>query len=116
MTILFAVLLAVGDPAAMVRALDDAGMPRSATVLLAALAEDASQPEAARAQARQALAVRAERDPALGQLLLAQEADPGKLPPALALAVARGHLERALQLAPPEEGVAFAPIEQPPLQ
>ena len=91
----------------VVEELDSAGMPRSATVLLAALAADPEQSEAVRSAAKAALAARAAGDPSLAQLLLAQQSNPGKLPPALALRLARGHLERALQLAPPEEGVAF---------
>src|SRR5206468_3893413 len=113
--ILLAMMMALADPATLTRTLDDAGMPRSATVLLAALASDAAQPEDVRAAAKDALVARAAQDPALGMLLLAQQNDPGKLPPALAVAVARGHLEAALQLAPPEEGVAFAALDQGPL-
>src|SRR5437868_2775994 len=133
MGVLLALLLAGADPAAayrqlqggsaeaadariatLVRALDDAQMPRSATVLLAALAADAQQDAAVRTAAKGALAARAAQDASLGQLLLAQQGDPGKLPPSLALAVARGHLERALQIAPVQEGAAFAPLEQGP--
>ncbi len=107
-----------GRIATVVQALEGAGMPRSATVLLAVLASDEAQPEGVRDAAKAALAARAAQDPSLAQLLLAQESDPGKLPAALALQLARGHLERALQLAPVEEGVAFENLkrEGPALQ
>lgn len=133
MTWLLAVLLAAADPATaykdlkgsqaddararvatVVRALEDAGMPRSATVFLAALGSDPQQSAGVREAARDALAARSASDPALGQFLLAEQADPGKLPAPLAVALARGHLERALQLAPPAEGAAFSPIEEGP--
>ena len=102
-----------GRIATVVQALTDAGMPRSATVLLAALASDEQQPEGVREAARTALAARAAEDPGLAELLLAQESDPGKLPAALSVRLARGHLERALQLAPVEEGVAFDNLKAP---
>ncbi len=102
-----------GRIATVVQALTDAGMPRSATVLLAALAADAQQPEGVREAAKAALAARAADDPGLAELLLAQESDPGRLPAALAVRLARGHLERALQLAPVEEGVAFDNLKAP---
>jgi hypothetical protein len=128
MMLALALLLAAADPAAAykeldraklsgdeaqarvataVRSLDDSAMPRTATVLLAALASDRDQSEGVRGAARAALAARAAGDPALAELLIAEEGDTGKLPAPLALAIARGHLERALQIAPPEEGVAF---------
>ena len=97
----------------VVQALTDAGMPRSATVLLAALASDEQQPEGVRDAAKAALAARASDDPGLAELLLAQQSEPGKLPAALAVRLARGHLERALQLAPVEEGVAFDNLKAP---
>lgn len=109
-------MVALADPATLTRTLDDAGMPRSATVLLAALAGDAQQPDEVRAAAKRMLAGRAAKEPALSLLLLANQSDPGELPPALAVAVARAHLEAALQIAPPEEGVAFVPIEPPVAQ
>ncbi len=133
MMIALAVLLAAADPASayheldrarlspgeagarvetVLRALDDFGMPHSATVLLGSLSADPEQSEAVRAAARAQLAERAAQDPALAQLLIGEEPDPGKLPGALAVAIARGHLERALQLAPVEEGSAFAPLPQ----
>jgi len=96
-----------GRIATVVQALNDAGMPRSATVLLAALASDDQQSDGVRSAAKAELASRAVIDPSLAQLLLAQQNDPGKLPPALALRLARGFLEQALQLTPIEEGVAF---------
>ena len=102
-----------GRIATVVQALADAGMPRSATVLLATLAADAQQPEGVREAAKAALAARAAEDPGLAELLLAQESDPGRLPAALAVRLARGHLERALQIAPVEEGVAFDNIKAP---
>lgn len=103
-----------GRIATVMQELAAAGMPRSAAVLLAALAEDEHQSAGVRTAAREELAARAGKDPALTELLLAQDGDPGKLPPSLALRLARGHLERALQLAPPEEGVAFESVKQPP--
>ena len=129
MTLLLALVLAAADPAAayadlaraganargrvatVMQALADAQMPRSATVLLSSLASDPAQPEDVRSAARGELVARAAQDPGLALLLLAQQPDPGKLPPALAVLLARGHLERALQIAPPEEGVAFAPLQ-----
>lgn len=101
-----------GRIATVVQALSEAGMPRSAAVLLAALAADEQQPDGVRGAAKAELAARAAQDPSLAELLLSQESDPGRLPPALALRLARGHLERALQLSPPEEGVAFESVRQ----
>jgi len=131
MTVVVALLIAAADPAAaykdldrsaadeartrvsaVVQSLTEFGMPRSASVLLAALAADPNHSDGIRAAARAQLAVRAGEDPALVQLLLADMTDPGKLPPALAVAIARGHLERALQIAPPEEGAAFETLLQ----
>lgn len=102
-----------GRIATVVQALHDAGMPGSATVLLAALATDAQQSEGVRRAARDELASSAAQAPGVAQLLIA-DGDPGKLPPALALQLARAHLERALQLAPPPEGVAFEPLPAAP--
>jgi hypothetical protein len=136
LTLLLAALLAAADPVAafreidrkdlaggearvrigaVVRALSDAGMPRTATILLSALAADPEQSDGVRAAARAELAARAGEDPALSNQLLADQADPGRLPPALAVAIARGHLERALQLAPPEEGAAFEALPGQPV-
>jgi hypothetical protein len=135
MTLVLALVLAAADPAAaygsidrakltaedarariatVVEALNDAGMPRSATVLLAALASDPQQSEGVRTAARAQLAARVTADGALAQLLLSDRSDPGKLPPAVAVTIARGHLERALQIAPPEEGVAFEALQDAP--
>lgn len=104
--------------ATVVQSLNDFAMPRSATVLLAALATDPDQSDGVRAAARAQLAARAAEDRALAHLLLMGQADPGKLPAALAVAIARGHLERALQIAPPEEGAAFETLrhEAPDVQ
>ena len=128
MSLVLAILLAAADPAAaykdldranlgpteartrvagMAQALNDLSMPRSATVLLASLASDPEQSEAVRAAARAELAARAAADPALAQLLLTEQAEHGKLPSAVAVAIARDHLERALQIAPPDEDAAF---------
>src|SRR5438128_8639409 len=135
MTLVLALVLAAADPVAaygdvdqaklttedarariatVVQALNDAGMPRSATVLLAALASDPQQSEGVRTAARAQLAARVSADGALAQLLVSDRGDPGKLPPAVAVTIARGHLERALQIAPPEEGVAFEPMQDSP--
>jgi len=128
MSLVLAILLAAADPAAaykdlnranlgpteartrvagMVQALNDLAMPRTATVLLASLASDPEQSEAVRVAARAELAARAAADPALAQLLLTEQAEHGKLPSAVAVAIARDHLERALQIAPPDEDAAF---------
>ncbi|MGZ6124071.1 MAG: hypothetical protein ACXWLR_03870, partial [Myxococcales bacterium] len=133
MILALALLLAAADPAAaykelgragasgdearariatVVQSLEDFAMPHSATVLLAALALDPEQSEGVRTAARARLVARAAADPALAQLLIVEQADPGKLPAPIAVAVARGHLERALQIAPLEEGVAFEPLPQ----
>src|SRR5439155_18786442 len=135
MTLVLALVLAAADPAAaygevdrakltaedarariatVVEPLNDAGMPRHATVLLAALASDPQQSEGVRTAARAQLAARVGADGALAQLLISDRGDPGKLPPAVAVTIARGHLERALQIAPPEEGVAFEPLQDSP--
>ena len=96
--------------ASAVRSLEDLSMPRTATVMLGAFASDRDQPEGVRTAAREALAARAPADPALVELLISGQADPGKLPAPLALAIARVRLERALQIAPLEEGSAFEPL------
>ena len=128
MSLVLAILLAAADPAVaykdlnranlgpteartrvagMVQALNDLAMPRTATVLFASLASDPEQSEAVRVAARAELAARAAADPALAQLLLREQAEHGKLPSAVAVAIARDHLERALQIAPPDEDAAF---------
>lgn len=99
---------------ALVAALDEAGLPRSAAVALATLAADEKQSEAVRSAAREELIVRAARDGSLAQSLLARMDGAGKLPPQLALRLARSHLERALQLSPLEEGVAFTGVARGP--
>ena len=98
----------------VLQALTDAGMPRSASVLLAALAADEQQSDGVRSAAKAELATRAAQDASVAQLLLAQDGEPGKLPPSLSLQLARGHLERALQLAPIDEGVAFDGVKEGP--
>jgi hypothetical protein len=100
--------------AQLVAALDEAGLKRSATALLAGLAADESQGERVRMVARNALIERAVDNEGVAQSLLATQTAPGKLPPALAVRLARGHLERALQLSPPGEGSDFEGIEQGP--
>src|SRR3954468_5746539 len=97
----------------LIRSLDDAKMPRTAMVLLAALAADPAQPDDIRLAAGARLGAQAGADPAVAQILLAQDGEAGKAPPALALQLARGRIERALQIAPPEEGTAFE-SPQPP--
>ena len=135
MSLVLAILLAAADPAAaykdldranldaagararvaaLVQALSEFAMPRSATVLLAALASDPEQSERVRAAARGELVARAAEDPALAQLLLTEQGENGKLPSALAVAIARGHLERALQIAPPDEDAAFETVRGGP--
>jgi len=98
--------------ATVVQSLEDFAMPHSATVLLAALAADPAQSDGVRAAARESLAARAAGDGALAQLLIAEQGDPGKLPGAIAVAIARGHLEVALRLAPVAEGAAFETMAQ----
>ena len=98
---------------ALALAMNEAQLSRSAAAVLGELARDAAQPEAIRDAARAELAGRAASDPvALAALL--DEGASGKPAPALALQLARGHLERALQLAPPSEGAAFEAIQQGP--
>ena len=99
--------------ATMIAALSEAGLPRTASVALSILATDERQSPGVRAAARDQLVARAAQDPGVAQTLLAKQDGQGKLPPALALRLARGHLERALQLSPLEEGVAFQSIQQP---
>src|SRR5258707_13770112 len=82
----------------LIRSLNDAAMPRSAMVLLAALATDAGQPDEVRSAAGAMLAARSGSDPAVAQILLAQSEDPARGPPPLPLQPPRGPPERALQL------------------
>ena len=98
--------------AEFVSTMKKAGLERSAAVLLASIAADERQSEGVRAAAREELVGRAAQDPSVAQMLMA--AEPGKLPPALSLQLARAHLEQALQLAPPAEGAAFEGLERPP--
>ncbi len=102
-----------GRVAAMVTALSEAGLARTASIALSVLAADEHQSQSVRAAAREELIVRAAQDPGVAQALLAKQDGQGPLPPSLALRLARGHLERSLQLAPLEEGVAFQSIQQP---
>jgi hypothetical protein len=100
-----------------VSAMKAARLERSAVVLLASLAADETQGEGVRAAAREQLVSRAAQDPSVAQMMMAQmmmAAETGKLPPALSLQLARAHLERALQLAPPAEGAAFEGLERTP--
>ncbi len=100
--------------AALVSALSEAGLSNTAAVALSVLAGDEHQSESVRASAREELIARATQDQGVAQALLArQDAQGPKLPSGLALRLARGHLERSLQLAPLAEGVAFQSIQQP---
>jgi hypothetical protein len=98
----------------LIAALDEAGLTRSATALLAGLAADESQGERVRMVARNGLIGRAVDHDGVAQSLLARLGVSGKLPPALAVRLARSHLELALQLSPPGEGSDFEGIEQAP--
>ena len=95
----------------LVQSLEEARLPRSADVLLASLATDAS-PEV-RAAAQEELAARALKDPSAQSLLSRVEVS-GKLPPALALSLARDHLERALQLSPFEQAASIDSLNTGP--
>jgi hypothetical protein len=95
----------------LMQALEQDQLPRSGEALLAALAADAS-PEV-RAAAQEELSARAARDPAT-QDLLARVETTQKLPPSLAVALARDHLERALQLSPYDQGASFTGVAQEP--
>jgi hypothetical protein len=95
----------------LVESLEEAQLPRSADVLLASLAGDAS-PEV-RAAAQEELAARAAKDPA-AQSLLSRVPVQGSLPPAVALSLARDHLERALQLSPLDQASAFVGLNPGP--
>ena len=100
--------------AALVSALAEAGLPRTAAVALSLLSQDEQKSPAVRAAAREELIARAAQDPGVAQALLSKQDTQGQLPPALALRLARGHLERSLELSPLQEGVAFESIQQPP--
>jgi hypothetical protein len=84
-------------------ALERAGLPETATVALSVLA--AGDDEAARAASRE-LQRRAEQGGLA--LLLALRLPPAGLEAAVAVRIARAHLEQALVLAPLDEGSAFA--------
>jgi len=88
---------------ALVATLDRAGLPETGTVALSVLG--ASEGEAARAASREM-----QRRAAQGglALFLAMRLPPARLEAALAVRVARAHLEQALVLAPLDEGSAFA--------
>lgn len=96
---------------ALVQSMEDAQLPRSAEVLLVQLAKDGS-PQV-RAAARDELSKRALKDRAT-QELLARVPASGKLPPQVALSLAREHLERALQLSPVDESAAFTGLDTGP--
>jgi hypothetical protein len=98
----------------LVTALDEAGLSRSASALFASLASDERQGEQVRAAARHELIARAAQGDGIAEALLEHTAAPGKLPAALAVRLARTHLERALQFSPPEEGSDFEGIEHSP--
>jgi hypothetical protein len=89
----------------LVESLEGAQLPRSADVLLSSIAAS-DFPAEVRAAAQEELAARAVKDPA-AQSLLSRVQVSGKLPPALALALARDHLERALQLSPLDQASSF---------
>ena len=88
---------------ALVESLDRAALPETATVALSVLA--AQDGEAAEVASRELQSRAAKGGLAL---TLAMRLPPARLEPALAVRVARAHLEQALVLAPPEEGSAFA--------
>ena len=98
----------------LVLAMSQAGLSRTSTIALSLISGDAAQDAAVREAARAELAARAAQDPGFAQSLLAKQDEGAKLPPLLSLRLARAHLERALQLAPLEEGVAFQAIQGPP--
>ena len=91
--------------AALLSALDQAGLKRSGTVALSLFSHSPQGP--VRDAAGDLFAGRATRDPGLALGLAAQAGAPDQFPPELSLLVAREHLERALLLAPLEEGAAF---------
>jgi hypothetical protein len=96
---------------ALVQSMEEAQLPRSAEVLLVQLAKDGS-PQV-RTAARDELSRRAIKDRAT-QTLLARVPASGKLPPQVALSLAREHLERALQLSPVDQGAAFTGLDTGP--
>lgn len=99
------------DPAVhlplLLQALSNAGLPSSATVSLSVLSQ--SQDPRLVAAARAELTRRAEADSALALPLLSRRAEVEQgVPPEVLVNLARSHLDRALALAPPEEGASFA--------
>jgi len=94
--------------AQMLAALDAAGLHNFGTVALAELAQ-ADQVQV-RAAAAQELSRRA-ADGGVGLALLLRTPSPTALPPAMTVKLARAHLERALVVAPPEEGSSFATMQ-----
>jgi len=111
---IFAALRAgpAGDPrpqiGQMLAALDAAGLHNLGTVALAELSQGGTA--GLRAAASQELSRRA-ADGALGLALLLRSPAAKTLPPAMAVKLARAHLERALVIAPPEEGSSFATMQ-----
>jgi hypothetical protein len=101
-----------GDPrpqiGQMLSALDSAGLHNLGTVALSDLAQ--SEHAEVRAAAAQELSRRA-ADGGLGLSLLLRTPSAKTLPPAMAVKLARAHLERALVIAPPEEGSSFATMQ-----
>jgi hypothetical protein len=101
-----------GDSRAQVRtmldALHAARLDHLGTVALSTLlgSENAPVREAASAELQARAA-----DSGLALALLLRAPDSAGLAPAVAVRVARAHLERALVIAPPEEGSAFGPID-----
>ena len=94
--------------ARMLAALDAAGLHNLGTVTLAELVQ-AERGEVSVA-ASQELSRRA-ADGGLGLALLLRAPSTKTLPPAMAVKLARAHLERALVIEPPEEGSSFAAMQ-----
>ena len=92
----------------MLAALDAAGLHNLGTVALSELAQ--GEQGEVRSAAAQELSRRAS-DGGLGLALLLRTPLARTLPPAMAVKLARAHLERALVVAPPEEGSSFATMQ-----
>ena len=92
----------------MLSALDAAGLHNVGTVALAELAQ--ADRAGVSAAASQELSRRA-ADGGLGLALLLRMPSAKTLPPAMAVKLARAHLERALVIAPLEEGSSFATMQ-----
>jgi len=92
----------------MLAALDASGLHNLGTIALAELAH--GNPGTVSAAAAQELSRRA-ADGGLGLALLLRTPSPTALPTAMTLKLARAHLERALVVAPPEEGSSFATMQ-----